>query len=1186
MRNRLPAVLTLLIVCISFSNIFAQLNPYALVTTNYDTIKIASYNLLNYPNASSTRDPYFRRVIHSIKPDILVVQEMTSSAGVSGFLSNVLNYYQSGLYSTITFHDGPDTDNHLYFKSSKVDFISASYIPTALRDIAEYLVRILDTKDTIRLYSLHLKASQGYENDRLAEVTILRNYLNNLPVGTKFIIVGDYNIYTSSEPAFQKLIGSEADNDGRCKDPLNAIGTWNNNSAFKSIHTQSTRMRNLSDGGSTGGMDDRFDIILTSYSSLDNNIIVSSYTAFGNDGNHFNDSINRLPNYAVPDSVAIGLHYSSDHIPVFCNFKFEKTTSPFVLISPINNAINQTTSGTLGWQSSANASSYDVYLDTIDPPTNLVSSNQADTFYNYTNLNEGTTYYWKVIAKNGSNTTESGNSPWHFTTLYNSALGTFYKISPPNGVINQSVSGSLVWSSSKNAIGYDVYLDTLNPPVNKVNSEQFDTSYNYTGLQNSKTYYWEIVAKGLVDSLVSIDSVWSFKTITPVPSPFLLISPSDGALDQPIGGTLSWDSSSSADSYDVYLDTINPPVEKVATNSTELFYIYNNLRGGTTYYWKIIAKNIAGEITASNSPRYFTTIDVPSSPSNISYSNITTHSVQLTWEDRASNELGYRVYRADSAGEPYLKVSGDLPQNSTTLTDTGLSVNHKYFYHIVPFNSAGEGSYAEIILSTLANVPSKPELIYINGRSVKVKIKQGGNPENTEYAIIGNGNETDLFVQQDGTLQNNILWQTYTEWGGTSGIIVKNLTPCAAYSFSVKARNQDNIETEPSDTSMVELVCNSLNFQTLAGWNLISIPFLLEDTRKSTLFPNSISNAFAFEGSYVQSDTLEFGKGYWLKFSDLENINLTGIPTFNDTFFLKPGWNLIGSVSIPISVNSITSIPADNVSSSYYHYNGVYQISDSLYPTYGYWVKAKEPGKIVITSSSIVPKNIYNAIISPKPSELGSLIFEDMDGHRQTLYLIEKLDDEVSQFNLPPLPPDNSFDVRFESQSLAEFINQNNFEQRFRILIQTQSPVVMRLNTLSPEYKVEMIDNGSVYDLKNINQFRMDKGSNDLLLSVKYNGPTTQIKDFNLFQNYPNPFNPSTTIAYQVPKKSQIKITIYNAIGSNILVLDEGIKEGGYYSFKWSPEIAGGIYFVRLDAIPLDHPEENYHIIKKLTYLK
>jgi len=1121
-----------------------------------------------------------------MKPDILVVQEMTSSAGVTTFLNDVLNYYQSGLYSTIAFHDGTDTDNHLYFKSNKVAFISATYIPTALRDIAEYVVRILGTKDTIRLYSVHLKASQGYENDRLAEATILRNYLNNLPTGTKFMIMGDYNIYTSSEPAFQKLIGSEADNDGRCKDPLNAIGTWNNNSAFKSIHTQSTRIRSLSDGGSTGGMDDRFDIILTSYSSLDNNIIVSSYTAYGNDGNHFNDSINRLPNNAVPDSVAIGLHYTSDHIPVFCNFKFEKAASPFVLISPTNNANNQTTSGILRWQSSANASAYDVYLDMNNPPTTLISSNQSDTFYNYSNLYSGATYYWKVVAKNGSNSIESSDSPWHFTTVYSSSLGAFTLLSPSNGAVNQAINGSLSWRASLNATGYDVYLDTINPPIVKVSSQQADTFYNYTGLLNSKMYYWKVVAKDLVDSLIAVDSVWHFTTIVAAPGAFLLTSPPDGAIDQPISGNLSWESSSSASSYDVYLDTVSPPIVKVDSNITELSYSYENIQGGITYYWKVAAKNVAGEVTASNSPRHFTTLSVPTAPSNVLFSNVAATSLQLSWIDNASNEIGYRVYRADSLSGIFIKINGDLPPNTTTFIDTGLSVNHKYYYRIVPFNASGEGNYAQITLSTLANIPGKPELIYLNGQSVKVTINQGDNPQNTEYAIIGNANGTDLFVQQDGTLQSNIFWQTYTGWGGASGIVVKKLTPCEVYSFSLKARNQDNIETGTSDTSMVELVCNSLNFQMLAGWNLISIPFLIEDARKSTLFPNSVSNAFAFEGSYVQSETLKYGKGYWLKFSDAENINLTGAPTFNDTFILNPGWNLIGSVSIPISVNSITSIPADNISSSYYHYNGVYQISDSLYPMYGYWVKAKDAGKIVLTSASIVPKNTYNSSISNKPNDLGSFIFEDIDGHRQALYLIEKMSNEISQFNLPPLPPDNSFDVRFESQSLAEIINPNNFEQRFHIIIQSQSPVVVSWNRLSPKYDIQIVDNRNVYNLKNINKLTINKGNNDLFLNIKYNGQITQAKEFKLFQNYPNPFNPSTTITYEVPRKSQIKITIYNAIGSIISVLDEGIKEGGYYSLKWFPETAGGIYFVRLDAIPLDHPEENYHIINKLTYLK
>ena len=47
-----------------------------------------------------------------------------------------------------------------------------------------------------RVYSLHLKASSGNSNaqQRLQEATILRNYLNELPSGSHFIIGGDFNI--------------------------------------------------------------------------------------------------------------------------------------------------------------------------------------------------------------------------------------------------------------------------------------------------------------------------------------------------------------------------------------------------------------------------------------------------------------------------------------------------------------------------------------------------------------------------------------------------------------------------------------------------------------------------------------------------------------------------------------------------------------------------------------------------------------------------------------------------------------------------------------------------------------------------------------------------------------------------------------------------------------------------------
>ena len=74
---------------------------------------------------------------------------------------------------------------------------------------------------------------------------------------------------------------------------------------------------------STGGLDDRFDLILVSQSVKDSGgitYIPGSYTTFGNDGNHLNRALNELPNAVVEDDIATALYYSSDHLPVYADF--------------------------------------------------------------------------------------------------------------------------------------------------------------------------------------------------------------------------------------------------------------------------------------------------------------------------------------------------------------------------------------------------------------------------------------------------------------------------------------------------------------------------------------------------------------------------------------------------------------------------------------------------------------------------------------------------------------------------------------------------------------------------------------------------------------------------------------------------------------------------------------------------
>ena len=71
--------------------------------------------------------------------------------------------------------------------------------------------------------------------------------------------------------------------------------------------------------------------------------------------------------------------------------------------------------------------------------------------------------------------------------------------------------------------------------------------------------------------------------------------------------------------------------------------------------------------------------------------------------------------------------------------------------------------------------------------------------------------------------------------------------------------------------------------------------------------------------------------------------------------------------------------------------------------------------------------------------------------------------------------------------------------------------------------------------------------------------------DYRLEQNYPNPFNPSTILEYSLEKDSYIKLSVYNALGQEILVLREGyISAGRYKAIFDGKDLPSGNYFYKL----------------------
>lgn len=316
----------------------------ALPTQAQDTITVMQYNLLEYGNYNSgfadcyetnnntqRKDECIRTLVDYVKPDILTVCEFgATQALLNSFIShnlniNGVNYWKS---DNIINYANSNIINHIFYDSRKMELKRHVALRTNPRDTDIYELylktRTLQAGDTIKLVCIvaHPKAGQGYEASRRALMQIAMDYVNQHYAADNVLIMGDFNMYSADESGYRLLTQTYSNPQICFMDPLynvGGVGEWNNNSQYAQFHTQSTRSYS-DECFSSGGLDDRFDFILMadeiafSYNHL--RYVQNSYHAVGNDGQHFNLSIDQYGNSAVPPVVAEALFDGSDHLPV------------------------------------------------------------------------------------------------------------------------------------------------------------------------------------------------------------------------------------------------------------------------------------------------------------------------------------------------------------------------------------------------------------------------------------------------------------------------------------------------------------------------------------------------------------------------------------------------------------------------------------------------------------------------------------------------------------------------------------------------------------------------------------------------------------------------------------------------------------------------------------------------------
>jgi hypothetical protein len=85
----------------------------------------------------------------------------------------------------------------------------------------------------------------------------------------------------------------------------------------------------------------------------------------------------------------------------------------------------------------------------------------------------------------------------------------------------------------------------------------------------------------------------------------------------------------------------------------------------------------------------------------------------------------------------------------------------------------------------------------------------------------------------------------------------------------------------------------------------------------------------------------------------------------------------------------------------------------------------------------------------------------------------------------------------------------------------------------------------------------------DTPLSAK---PQPEVVASFLLSCYPNPFNGEVTISYDVPRRGNVELAVYNLLGERVAILKSGMDAAGSHAVRWQPEVSSGIYFARLQA--------------------
>ena len=314
----------------------------------------------------------------------------------------------------------------------------------------------------------------------------------------------------------------------------------------------------------------------------------------------------------------------------------------------------------------------------------------------------------------------------------------------------------------------------------------------------------------------------------------------------------------------------------------------------------------------------------------------------------------YMVSEADSADWSFLGYI----RNDTLVVDTTLPV-------MVTVSGGGD------VTLDLLNRP--PQISLFSSATAELDFGEVGvGVEKIDSVLVENGGYVDLLI--DSAVTDNpdfgpyYIFDTIPAFG--SKFYVVSFLPSGLGLASGNLVFHHNGSSSPDTISLVGTGTTTHTSQFAGGWNIVSLPVAVNDSQKTTLFPDAVTDAWHYSGgSYTAESTLSVGKGYFMKFPGSSSVGIPGSPVLLDTIDVDEGWNLVGSIADTVPVGNITSIPGGITTSPFYGFSGSLYVASSIIPGHGYWIKSAQAGKLVLSSSpaSIPANRIIMTMLSARP---------------------------------------------------------------------------------------------------------------------------------------------------------------------------------------------------------------------------